>query len=306
MIGFIPQSELYPNVSVVVPYFGTSQSDLLTCLRCLECQQYPAQNLEILVVDNSPTPFLRIDLLGTDRVSILHEPVPGSYAARNRGILSSTGSIVAFTDADCAPTPTWLNNAIRELAQFQFNAAIGGKIVFTFHDAANPNIWELYDSIIHLRQEDYVNNNKFAATANLISPRHHFAQVGNFNQKFYSGGDRDWGERLNSRGVPIIYSRTAVVRHRARSTANELILKNRRGVGAESIRVQIDGAPTRRILWTQLGMFIPRFRLLANAVKMNAYGTCTLCKLSLICILIHIARCFEAIRLMSGGIPLRL
>jgi GT2 family glycosyltransferase len=295
----------YPSVSIIVPYFGNCHYQLRHCLWCLEHQSYPPTQREIVVVDNNPTARITEDLLGRDRISIVHEPVPGSYAARNRGIASSTGSMLAFTDVDCAPTPTWLNNAIQELARFDFNAVVGGKIVFGYRDPANPNIWETYDSIIHLRQRDYIVHDRFAATANLIAPRKLFLRTGFFNPAFYSGGDRDWGMRLSSQGIPVIYSADAVVFHRARHDAREIIEKNRRGVGAELIRVQISKTFRGQILRAQIQMFIPRFQILIEETKIRTYGYWTQLRLSMIFVLICIVRCYEAIRLIFGGQPLR-
>lgn len=294
----------FPTVSVIIPYFGNSLLELEHCIWCVQSQEYPAQNVQIVVIDNNREPVLGDQILLKDRVQLFHEPVAGSYSARNRGIRASSGSILAFTDADCAPSSTWLSNGVCDLAALNFDAVIGGEIVFTFR-RASPNIWELYDSMIHLRQEEYVKNNHFAATANLIASRQLFAKVGLFNEAFYSGGDRDWGLRVTAKRVPIVYSRRAIVRHRARPTANELILKNRRGVGAEAIRVRIEEASALRILWVQIRMFATRIRLLSKSMSVGTYGGYTLCKLIAICTLIHLARYFEAIRLMLGGIPLR-
>lgn len=295
----------YPSVSIIVPYFKNCHHHLQRCLQCLERQIYPPAQREIVVVDNHATARITGDLLGRDRISIVHEPVPGSYAARNRGIASSSGSILAFTDADCAPTPTWLNNAIQELARFDFNAVVGGKITFGFRDPANPNIWEIYDSMIHLRQEDYVVHHHFAATANLIAPRKLFLQIGLFNPDFYSGGDRDWGVRLSSQGIPVIYSADVVVLHRARHNAHEIIEKNRRGVGAEFVRVKLSETFRLQILRAQIQMFVPRFQILIKETEIRAYGHWTLFRLSVIFVLICIVRCYEAIRLILGGHPLR-
>jgi len=295
----------YPSVSIIVPYFRDCHHHLRHCLWCLEHQTYPPTQCEIVVVDNHPTPRITEDLLGRDRISIVHEPVPGSYAARNRGIASSTGSILAFTDVECAPTPTWLNNAIQELARFDFNAVVGGKIVFGYRECANPNIWEIYDSIIHLRQRDYIVHDRFAATANLIAPRKLFLQMGLFNSAFYSGGDKDWGMRLSSQSIPVIYSADVVVLHRARHNAHEIIEKNRRGVGAELVRVQISKTFRVQILRAQIRMFVPRFRVLMKETRIRAYGHWTQLRLSVIFALICIVRCYEAIRLIFGGQPLR-
>ena len=52
-----------------------------------------------------------VEILGRyPQVRVLHEPVRGSYAARNRGLREARGDIIAFTDSDCFPVPTWLRS----------------------------------------------------------------------------------------------------------------------------------------------------------------------------------------------------
>ena len=79
----------------------------MKCVGALREQTYPADKTEIVVVDNTPEFELseRAEMLAPARV--LHEPLKGSYAARNCGIDNSTGEILAFTDADCIPAPDW-------------------------------------------------------------------------------------------------------------------------------------------------------------------------------------------------------
>ncbi|WP_424406247.1 glycosyltransferase, partial [Microcoleus sp.] len=57
-----------------------------------------------------------------DRITIRHlteNQIQSSYAARNQGIRTSTGEIIAFTDADCRPETQWLENLVKPFADLE-------------------------------------------------------------------------------------------------------------------------------------------------------------------------------------------
>src|SRR5262245_38173822 len=82
---------------------------LRASLDALVGQHYPSTDYEILLVDNGSTDRSVEIARRYERVTLLAEPAPGPYAARNRGIRAARGDIVAFTDSDCAPHPSWLS-----------------------------------------------------------------------------------------------------------------------------------------------------------------------------------------------------
>ena len=99
-----------PTVSVVVCTRNRPEH-LERCLASV-CALEPAPH-EILVVDNDPSSGVTRGV--TDRfqaVRYVAEPRAGLSIARNRGVLSCTGDIVAFTDDDVEVHAGWLD-AIR-------------------------------------------------------------------------------------------------------------------------------------------------------------------------------------------------
>jgi glycosyltransferase involved in cell wall biosynthesis len=72
-------------------------------------QDYPADQYELLFVDNGSSDDSVEILNRYPEVNVLHEPVRGSYAARNLGLAEARGEIIAFTDSDCFPLPGWLS-----------------------------------------------------------------------------------------------------------------------------------------------------------------------------------------------------
>lgn len=76
-------------------------------------------DFEIVVVDNSPedprTAALVAERYASDgRVRLVPEPRPGLSYARNRGLRTAAGDVVAFTDDDVIVRPSWLSRICAE------------------------------------------------------------------------------------------------------------------------------------------------------------------------------------------------
>jgi glycosyltransferase involved in cell wall biosynthesis len=94
-------------ISVVVPFHNV-EPYIAACLDALAAADYPRDRFELIFVDNNSTDGSADIVRRYPQVRLLSEPAPGAYAARNRGVSASRGSIVAFTDSDCAPDRDWL------------------------------------------------------------------------------------------------------------------------------------------------------------------------------------------------------
>jgi GT2 family glycosyltransferase len=108
------------GVSVVVPTCG--RLDLLDrCLDALTRQTLDPSAYEVIVVDDEPnhnTLHLvagwraRTALRGPRLLYIANAGPHGPAAARNRGWRVAQAPVVAFTDDDTVPAPTWLTNGV--------------------------------------------------------------------------------------------------------------------------------------------------------------------------------------------------
>ncbi|WP_235491428.1 glycosyltransferase family 2 protein [Frigoribacterium sp. Leaf186] len=97
--------ELPPLVSVIVVHYR-QQAELDRTLAALARQSYPAERLEVIVVDDgSPTaPTV------PDGVRLIVQEDRGFRlsAARNVGVAASSGSVLCFVDADTSPEPDYV------------------------------------------------------------------------------------------------------------------------------------------------------------------------------------------------------
>jgi glycosyltransferase involved in cell wall biosynthesis len=86
--------------SIIIPTYKRLEL-LEKAVACVKNQTY--QNLEIIIVNDSPEDRLYIESLfgGLDKVTVIHhERSKGGSAARNTGILNSSGELIAFLDDD--------------------------------------------------------------------------------------------------------------------------------------------------------------------------------------------------------------
>ena len=215
------EHENLPSVSVIVPVFN--RVDLLAiCLKALERQSYPRDRLEVIVIDNGSTEDVGGVLTDHPSFTLLHEARRGSYAARNTGLRHAHGEVLAFTDGDCAPHPDWLVEGVAALREEPPAAMVAGAIELVF-DGASPRTGpELYESVHAFRQEWYLVERHYGATANVLTWRSTIDRIGSFDDTLQSRGDAEWGQRVAAAGERQRYAPRAVVDHPARSTWAEL------------------------------------------------------------------------------------
>ncbi len=236
----------HPFVSVVVPVLHDGPG-IRTCLEALLSQTYPPDRYEIVVADNGSTDDTRgvVERLRAGRGSRLSLVVEGqvrtSYAARNRGIRVARGEILAFTDADCVPAPTWLECGVRAL-RTEAAAVAGGRIVVTYR-GPRPNAYEYWDSAVHFNQARYIEHHHFAATANLFLRADVLERCESFRSDLVSGGDYEFGVRLWKAGERLVYAPDAVVAHPARATLGALCRKGLRVARAQWRQHQLGLGP---------------------------------------------------------------
>ncbi|WP_420456533.1 glycosyltransferase family 2 protein [Rubrivirga sp.] len=226
-----------PTVTVVV-CTRDRPGPLATCLEAL-ARLDPAPD-EVVVVDNAPTSSATRDVVeaaGTARY--VREPTPGLDHARNRGAREATSDVVAYTDDDVAPHPSWIRGLRRGFADAGVDAVTGlvlpaeletesqwtferewgfnrgyrprlyGPAYFARTVGQGAPVWEI------------------GAGANMAFRRSVFDRVGLFDERLDVGaagcsGDSEFWYRLLAAGRTCRYEPTAVVHHTHRRTDPEL------------------------------------------------------------------------------------
>lgn len=212
--------------SIVIPTYNRCQS-LAHTLHCLNEQTFPADNFEVIVVDDGSTDgtYSFIDALGpqmryTLRVERRQRTGPGQ--ARNWGLTLAKGQVVLFIDSDCEPEQTWVKSMVMAT---NARGAVGGRIevpkdagvvqkcvtyILNSWLGGMGRTWRLCGFIPGYRLR----------TMNAGAFRSVLEAVGGFHCTggFY-GEDTELGERLLQHGVSLYHCSDAVVLHRESRTA---------------------------------------------------------------------------------------
>ena len=167
------------GVDVVISTFRRKDA-LSRCLSALEKQTIPPNS--IIVIDDS-------------------EEDNGPAYSRNRGIDDCKSEIVAFTDDDCVPTETWIEDIIREMSD-----GIGG---------IEGGVTTLGGDGEEIRMDPRPRDrwNRFK-TANMAYRREVLAVVGGFDERFYiHREDTDLAWRVINSGYSIRWCPDCLVHH---------------------------------------------------------------------------------------------
>ncbi|MBP1985604.1 glycosyltransferase [Halolamina salifodinae] len=210
--------------SIVIPVYNDPTGISKTINSLLGSFQSPP---EILVVDNGSTDDTRdvirnyanehpnVHLLGEDEIQ-------GSYAARNKGAQHAEGDVLAFIDADETVDDDWLETALQAMNEQNVDY-LGCNVELTLPE---DTLVGRYNARTGFPVKQYLENEHYAPTCALLVRREVFEDVGTFDSRLISGGDREFGERVYEAGYEQGYAEDATVYHPARTSLNALASKN--------------------------------------------------------------------------------
>jgi len=220
-MSFTEVPATFPTVTVVVPVYNGAMT-IANCLESLLAQTYPQDRYEIIVVENGSTDETT-RVVEKYPVRLFHNEVRGPAAARNRGIRESTADIIAFTDADCVVTPTWLVELIKPYADPSIGG-VGGDIQPYRHPGRT--LVELFNDQ-HSPWTNYLTGKpEFLPqlyTPNASYRRALLVAIKGFDERILTGEDVEMSWRIQMElGTKIMFTPTAVVYHHHRSTRQGL------------------------------------------------------------------------------------
>lgn len=222
--------------SVIIPVYRDNR--IRFCLQAVAEQTIDHNCFEVILVNNDPDNLVDIDLNSYKNLNIkvFNESIPGSYAARNNGILHAAGKILAFTDSDCVPDVNWLKNAIA-VFEADLNCELGilaGDITLFYQNESKLTSAEIYEKYTGFTQKQYVKEGN-CVTANWFSYRSVIQEMGGFNSRLKSNGDTELSARI-SKKYKIVFAPDVIVKHPARHRISELVYKHRRMLGGTHTR----------------------------------------------------------------------
>ena len=238
-----------PALAIVIPHYDDLRR-LGTCLAALAPQLAAADSaVEAVVVDNASPADLGPLAAAHPKVRFVTETRKGAAAARNRGVRETSAPQIAFLDCDCVPAADWLASALRLAGSA---AVIGGRID-TFDETPPPRSGaEAFEAVFAFHQKDYIERKGFSVTANLLTGRAVFADVGDLIVGLSE--DVDWCRRAGAKGYRLVYADDLRVSHPTRSDWPSLVKKWRRTT-AEGFHLN-GTTPAARARWALRGLAV--------------------------------------------------
>jgi glycosyltransferase involved in cell wall biosynthesis len=215
-------------ISVVVPTCDRPAA-LARCLAAL-ARQRTVTPLEIVVVNDGRTE------VAAAGARVIRAHGAGPAAARNLGARAARGSVICFTDDDCAPGPGWAQRLADACAQA--GAAAGTTIADPAAGTAAAAAQVLTNTLMATSLDAATGGLRFAPTCNLACRAETFAGLA-FDESFAlaAGEDRDWCARLVASGALLRHVPDAVVVHRPQLGVRGLVRQQLRyGRGAVGFR----------------------------------------------------------------------
>lgn len=213
---------------------------LAQTLDALQAQQYPADDLEIVVVDNASVDDTRAVVeraaRGPVAVRYLYEGRSGKSHALNTAVTRVRGDLLALTDDDVLPAPGWIAAFARAFADTGADYAAGR--IFPLWEAPPPS-WmspPLYGVLavpdggpVRLPLGKDTNEQIMPIGANMAVRRAVVDRIGGWNPSLgkiqaslRTGEDHEFALRMVSAGYRGVYEPEAWVRHRVPADRLEL------------------------------------------------------------------------------------
>ncbi len=224
------------DASVIIATYN--RKDLLaTCLRCLDAQDHPAQDYEVIVVDDGSTDGsveMVKDWPARYNLRCIAAGHQGPGPARNLGVAKATGKLVIFLDSDAFAAPWFVSEHVKSHCEAGKPVFVDGPAIYVSGRAAVDNPCFISREIKAQAWFDFFGVP--FVSVNVSCPREDFLRLGGFDSRFgkaYGYEDTELGIRLRLAGLGNIRNRRAYVLHHTDGTPTlESEMKKRRECGS--------------------------------------------------------------------------
>lgn len=207
------------TISVVVPVYNGGKTIRAT-IEHLLCQSLPPD--EIIVVDDGSTDETANILKSFgNRIKVLSKTNGGPASARNAGVRSSIGTLIAFTDSDCIPDENWLQEMVKGFHSLSIGG-VGGMV----RGSSDGLIGEYID--LHGWMNPHCASDGsvlYLVTANACFTSDVLFRASLFDERFRKAGgeDTELSVRLRNFGYEFAFVESAIVRHRHKRTIRDYL-----------------------------------------------------------------------------------
>lgn len=179
-----------------------STKALHACLTSIDSQSLERGLFEVIVVDNGSSPIPEDIVAKHCGTRLLQELQPGPGPARNFGVRSAIGDIIAFIDADCRAHRDWLRNALQTIRSSPEGTIAGGDVRIWRSRRDTFTALEAYEEVFSYRFKWFIEHLGFCGTGNLVVRHADYEKAGSFAGIEFAE-DVEWGQRARSVGLDV-------------------------------------------------------------------------------------------------------
>ena len=185
-------------VSVIVPAYD-GERFIAEAIESILAQSYSP--LELIVVDDGSTDGTREIVRGYEAVALLEKPNGGPASARNLGLETARGSIIALHDQDDLMLPSRLEVQAGRIADDpETDVTICDQEIFLEEGASMPD-WDR--QVAPVLFGDRNPDETLIGSISLVARRRVFDAIGGFDEEIFGGDDLDWMLRASEAGFGI-------------------------------------------------------------------------------------------------------
>ena len=214
-------------ISVIIPAKDAADT-IANCLRAVFSQRYVGTDYEVIVVDDGSTDNTP-EIAKRLGARVIHQDNAGPAAARNAGADAAHGEILAFTDADCVPSPEWL---LHLTGPFRDAQVIGTKGTYRTNQSKYVPRFVQQEYEFKYQRMSRQESIDFIDTYSAAYRRDVFLENGGFETAFAvpSVEDQEFSFRLARKGYRLVFAPKAVVLHQHDNDMGEYV-RRKFGIG---------------------------------------------------------------------------
>jgi len=192
------------KVSFAIPAFN-EESTLGQCLTSVLAEiKRSGAEAEVVVVNNASTDRTKEVAEGFAGVRVVDEPQKGLTFARQKGLVATSGELLANIDADTVMPPGWLTRVLREFEQNPHLVALSGPHNYyelSIFKRLLVKIFYALGYLLYLFNHYVIQKGAMLQGGNFILRRDAFLKVGGFDTSIiFYGEDTDVACRMTTVG----------------------------------------------------------------------------------------------------------
>lgn len=271
-----------PSVTVAIPTYNRARW-LAQTLEGLTRQDYPADRLEILILDNNSrdhTPQVVASFAQTPHPPrLVLETRQGANFARNRALEEGRGDIVIYGDDDILMEPDWVRAMVDPFVRDTAGrvGAVGGEVVPVFPDGCPDWVRSFHGPLAMRPDPGPTGDRQVPMSANFAFRRTVLrdlggwdTNVGRMGGRIYGGDENGPTRRLRRAGYEVWFAPAAKVLHQMPLARTKLAYVRKHAFDSACSRVIGRVSMDREDGRSPTGYLISRF--FGNGLKAVGFG----------------------------------